>query len=260
MGKKRESVSSEIIEAAENKRSLVSRLPLTLQSAMSTYFEENASIGFGDLRAEITLEALQRTETKDSWTIQGKRLGRCDVMELIISMIAQGYSVPSILGVHGMPTGRTYIAWQTDYRPFAESIELAEKMKAEILAFQALEIADLPDPDGSQTLKHKLASDLRMRLSEIYNPKKFGKRQIIDVNRNDDVDPSAMWQRFISVLQTYKSMIYEKTGIRVIIPGQEQETLAVADAEVVDEALEEAGMEGTATPYTDYNDMIVTEE
>ena len=51
----------------------VGKLPLTLQAAMGNYFECNPCLGQGDLRAPITLEALQRTETADHWIIERKR-------------------------------------------------------------------------------------------------------------------------------------------------------------------------------------------
>jgi hypothetical protein len=228
---------------------------------METYFLENPSVGEGDLRAEITLEALKRTEMQDHWTIAGKKLGRADIMELLLDLTARGYSVPAILQQNGMPKPRTYMGWITDYKVFADSMEIAERMRAIILAEQALEIVDLPDPDGSQTFKHKIQSDLRIRLAEIFNPHKFGKKQMIDITRHDDMDPSEMWSRFVSVLSVYRQMIFDKTGIKITFPGQpEEELLLATEAEVVEDEMESLGMEGTTTPTTPYDDMLVMDE
>ena len=141
-----------------------------------------------------------------------------------------------------------------------QMMEVAEQMRAIILAEQALDIVDLPDPDGSQTFKHKIQSDLRIRLAEIFNPKKYGKKQIVDVTHHDDVNPAEMWSRFISVLQVYRQMIFDKTGIKIIIPGQPEEISATVEAEVVDDELEALGMEGEIRPETVYDDMLTFDE
>ena len=71
------------------------KMSLVLKERMEAFLEENACLGEGDLRAEITLEALQRTETRNHWLIEGKRLYRADVMQMILDMVASGYSLPS---------------------------------------------------------------------------------------------------------------------------------------------------------------------
>ena len=60
----------------------IGKLPLTIRESMSRWFEENASLGLGDLRANITLEMLQRTETADTLDGGAQDLGRADLMEL----------------------------------------------------------------------------------------------------------------------------------------------------------------------------------
>jgi hypothetical protein len=263
MGKRRDS-DIPVDPAIEDARVMASRVPLTLVDAMEMFFTENPSLGVGDLRADITLEALQRTEHQDHWTICGRKLDRASVMETILDLTARGYSIPAILQQPGMPKPRTYMAWCNDYKVFADMMAVAEQMRAIILAEQALNIVDLPDPDGSQTFKHKIQSDLRVRLAEIFNPKKYGKKQVIDINRHDDANPAEMWSRFISVLSVYKQMIFDKTGIKVIMPGESEDMVATADAEVVpeEEEMEALGMEGATDPTTptNYDDMLTFDD
>lgn len=230
-------------------RGPVGKLPLTLQTAMETWFSENSSVGLGDLRAQVTLEALQRTETADHWVINRKRLSRADIMELSLDMVASGYSIPALLQITGMPKARTFMTWLNDYKPFADLMETAEKMRAIILSEQALEIVD-GTTNPKLAFRDKTRADLRMRMAEIFHSKKFGKKQIVDVTHHlDDLSSPEVWSRFRSILISHQAMIEENTGIKIEVPCQ--------DAEIVQEAtplapeyqtIETLGMEGLAGP------------
>jgi hypothetical protein len=193
-------------------------MPLPMMEAMETYFSNNPCLGDGDLRAEVSLEMLNRAETTDTWTVCGRKLGRADVMEILLDQVAAGYSIPSLLRLPGMPRPRTYLNWISDYKAFSDMMEVAEKMAAMIHVDDALEIADSVDPDGKQALRDRQRSDLRMRLAEIYNPKKYGKKQMVDVTHHADIDPDEQWSRFQSILTTHAQMIEAKTGIKILFP------------------------------------------
>jgi len=228
----------------------VGQMPLTIQEAMSGYFQNNACLGEGDLRVPVTLEALQRNESQDVWTIGNRKLGRANVMELSLDMVSSGYSITSLFGITGFPKPRTFMQWMTDYKPFADLMEQAEKMRAIILAEQALDIVD--SSDAKTAFKNKIRADVRMRLAEAFNPKKYGKKQQIDVTHNlDNLSSEETWSRFRSILVAHKDMIAERTGIKVEIPCE--------DAEIVETVVEETpevdpmtlGMQGTPVPVED---------
>jgi hypothetical protein len=231
---------------------VVGRMPLTLMDAMGHYFASNPCIGQGDLRAAITLEALQRTETQDYWIVNRKQLSRADVMELMLDMVASGYSIPALLAVPGMPKARTVMNWISDYKTFADLMETAEKMRAIILAEQALEIVDEPDPSGKQTFHQKTRADLRIRMAESMYAKKYGKKQTVDVTHHDDLTGPEVWSRLQSVLTVHQALIEEKTGIKILLPAQ---GVAVVDAEVEmpTDDIPTLGMQGDANPSDDWN-------
>ena len=225
----------------------VGKLPLTLQAAMGNYFECNPCLGQGDLRAPITLEALQRTETADHWIIERKRLSRADVMELCLDMVATGYSIPAILAIPGFPKHRTYMGWLLDYKPFADLMEVAEKMRAIILAEQALDIVDATT-DPKMAFRDKTRADLRMRMAEVFHSKKYGKKQLIDVTHHDDLSGDEVWSRFRSILITHASMIQEKTGIKIDVPCEDAEIVSEDPSAPPTPSIWEIGMEGMSNP------------
>ena len=209
----------------------IGNLPLTLQEAMGRYFEENASLGEGDLRASITLEALQRTETADHWVIYRKKRSRADVMELLLNLVASGFSIPAILQEPGMPHPRTYMGWLNDYKPFAELMEQAEKMRAIILAEQSLQIMDGCE-DPKMVFRDKTKAELRMRMAEVLHGKKFGKKQNVDVTHNFmDLSSPEVWSRFESVLISHAALIEANTRVKIIVPK-------IEEAEIVKEEVE----------------------
>lgn len=238
---------------AENpKGGVIGKLPLTLQEAMSNWFAENASLGNGDLRTPVTLEALQRTETADYWVVNRKKLGRAEVMEVMLDMVASGYSIPALLAITGMPKHRTVMSWLVDYKPFADSMEVAERMRAMVLAEQALEIVD-GSTDDKQAFRDKVRSDLRLKMAEIFNPKKYGKKQMIDVTHHlDDLSGSEVWSRFRSILISHQEMIQKNTGILIEVPVQDAEIVQDFDAvEFPEPDPMHIGMEGESNPAPD---------
>ena len=232
-------------------------LPLALEDAMGNWFSENASLGSGDLRGPITLEVLSRSEHADSWTICNRKVGRSEVMEMIIDLVATGYSIPLILEQTGMPKPRTIMNWIRDYKPFAEMLEVAEQMYAMIQVHQAKEIVD-GSTDEKQAFRDKVRADIRLRLAEIHNPKKYGRKQLVDVtHHNDNLSEDELVTRLRSVLVSHKSILEEKLGIQIIIPCQDAEIVSVesADEKVVDPMM--IGMQGSDdTPEeTDFDDL-----
>jgi hypothetical protein len=239
----------------------VGKLSLTLQDAMGNWFMENPCMGRGDVRAEVTIEALQRTETADYWVINRKRLYRADVMELMLDLTCSGFSIPAILAMPGMPKNRTYITWINEYKVFADLMDASEQMRALILSEQALEIMDdTNDPTGKQAFRDKTRAELRMRMAEVLHTKRYGKKQMVDVtHHNDDLSSPEVWSRFRSVLVTHAEMIESATGIKILVPSEVQDAQIVRpDEEGFFEApdVQTLGMEGHAPSESDWEDNL----
>jgi len=232
------------------------RLPVTLQEAMGNWFGENSSLGQGDLRTPVTFEALQRTEQADYWVVNRKRLGRAEIMEMMLDLVASGFSMPTILATHGMPKPRTVMTWLADYRPFADLMETSEKMRAIILSEQALEILD-GSQDDKQAFRDNARATLRMKMAEVMHSKKFGRKQQVDITHHlDDLMPEEVWTRFSSILQSHKDMIEAKTGIKIEVPFQEAEVVKIEAHEEPEADQMTLGMEGTPSPAQDFNDNL----
>lgn len=201
-------------------------LPITLRDAMQSFFELNPSVGTGDLRAAVTLEALQRQECVDSWTIQGKKLGRADVMELMIDMIANGFTIPKILKHPGMPRPRTVMNWMENYREFRLAVEAAEQWQAMLMVDEAVDALESSD-DPLQTGRDKAKADLKMKIAASLNPKKYGKKQQLDLGmEKDSRTPEEQWSVFAAILEAHRPLIEERTKFKLVVP--------VIDAEIVE--------------------------
>ena len=222
----------------------VGNLPITLRESMETYFRENPCLGQGDLRANITLENLQRTETADHWQVCGKRLSRADVMEMALHLVAEGYSIPALLKIPGMPRSRTFMGWVNDYKVFADLMARSEQIRAAILAEQAVEILDATT-DSKKAFINKNRADIRMRFAEVLHSKKYGKKQILDVQHHDDLSAPETWSRLTSFLTVHAKLIQENTGIQVIVPNFEEAVVVEPEAEVTEQ--ETLGMQGDLT-------------
>lgn len=235
----------------------VERITLNLQDRVASWLEENAPIGLGDLRLAVTLESLQRTETADYWIIERKRLGRADVMELILDMVASGYSLPAILSLNGFPKSRTVMGWMKDYKAFREMFDVAGEMYAFVKAHEAemiLEGTGDEKADGKAAYRDKARSDLRMRLAENFNSKRFSKRSIADVNIHDDLASEEVISRFRALLISHAETIEAKTGVKITIPTLDAEI--VQEAEVPEPDPMTLGMEGLENRPEDSNGPV----
>lgn len=234
------------------------KISLVLQERIAHFLDENACLGQGDLRAEVTLESLQRTETRDFWIIEGRRCTRAEIMEIILDSVSAGYSLPAILGMPGFPKGRTVMSWIKDYRPFREMLEIAGQFYGIVKANEAEEILDGSD-DPKQAFRDKARADLRMRMAEAFNPKVFSKKQMVDVTHHlDDLSSEQVADRFRSKLIANRKIIEEKLGIQIIVPSlDERPTL---EAHVVEEAIvvdpETAGFQGAEPVASDFEDGL----
>ena len=231
---------------------LVGMLPMTLRDSVSRYLEENACMGTGDLRQSVTIEALQRTEQQDYWIINRKRLSRSEVMELILDMVATGYSIPALLAIPGFPKSRTVMTWISEYKAFSELLEVAEKMRASILAEQAMEIVDATT-DPKMAFRDKTRADLRMRMAEVFHSRKYGKKAQVDVVHHDDLSSPEVWSRFSSILTVHAKLIEENTGIKITLPEQEAVVIDVEEMKIDEQ--EAIGMQGDHTDPDDWGDI-----
>jgi len=231
-------------------------LPISIQDAMETYLCNNACLGQGDLRANITLEMLQRTETADTWTINRRKMGRADVMEMLLDLVSSGFSIPEILTITGMPKARTYMTWLNSHKEFADLMTVADDMYARQQAWQAEQILAGND-DPKQAFRDNARANLKMRLAEVTNPKRFGKKNTLDINHHDDLSGTEVWSRMAAMLETNAKIIEEHCpNIKITVVGDFQDADVVEREEVAPDPLEALGMQGKGTEPSEWDDDL----
>jgi len=235
------------------------KIPPTIKDALTHYFEHNPPLGPGDGSAAVTLEMLQRKQNRKDWQVYGRSMSKAEVMEVLIDLVASGFPIPKILEeAPGFPTMVTILEWLKDYKAFRDMMEVADHACAMVLAHRAEQILESSN-DPKQVFRDKAKSDLKMRLAEAIFPKRFGKKQQIDVTHTlDELSSPEIWSRFRSVLISHASMIEQETGIKMIIPD-------AIDAEIVhtEELAPVAplnprtlGMQGDADPESNWDEDL----
>jgi hypothetical protein len=119
--------------------------------------------------------------------------------DLICERIADGASLRSICAADGMPNKATVFRWLAAHKGFADQYGRAREEQAETLADEIVQIADdgsndtYLDRTGKERVntdvisRSKLRVDARKWVASKLKPKKYGDRQVIDVNTNSDL-------------------------------------------------------------------------
>ena len=232
-------------EDLDPRRSL---LPFTLQESMEAWFSETAPLGDGDIRTPVTLEALQRAEVKDTWVVCRRKRTREELMQMIVDLVASGHSLPSLWKQEGMPKPITIARWTKEYRPFSEALEAAEKLRGIFLAESALEILD-GSTDKDQAYRDNARANLRMRMAESLNSKKYSKRVIATTDEDVVLAEKDLVSQFRALLLSHQKSFEEKMGIEVKVLTMDAEVVAqVAEDDDYDIDPLTLGMGGSIDP------------
>jgi hypothetical protein len=113
----------------------------------------------------------------------------------IIDLLSEGTPLREICRMEGMPNWSTVYRWQAQNPAFATRFAIAREMGEDALAHECLEIADdkskdmvedpttgVPRLNTEHVQRSKLRIDTRLKLLAKWNPKKYGDRQIIDMD------------------------------------------------------------------------------
>lgn len=219
----------------------VSSAPLTIQDGLSMWFANNAPTGKGDLRTTITLQMLSARENQNEWTIQGHRMDRDAIMNLIIDLVCEGHSFTKLFKVPGFPRARTISNWLEDYPAFERALSQAQKLGSIVWVEEAKDIADGATPKTA--FAAKLKSDIRLRLAESYHPKKFGRKVQVEDERDLGRNQEEAQDRMKQILQVHKAKLETIFGIQIILP-QNGPVEIVKKSEVIEAAEVKQAVEG----------------
>lgn len=100
-----------------------------------------------------------------------------EIADEICSRLSQGESLRQILKDDHMPGHTTVYKWLRENRAFADNHARARADQADTLADEIIEIAD----NATDYNKARLRVDARKWVAAKLKPKKYGDRQIIDV-------------------------------------------------------------------------------
>lgn len=218
------------------------KIPVALTASLNRYLEETPCQGPGDLGLATTLEAMARAQEKSFWTVMGRKLSRMQVMELLVDMVAEGHAMLHLLALSGMPKARTIGIWLAEVKGFRDAMDMAERMRAMMLADEALEIMD--GTTIKRAFADKARAELRLKLAGSLDPRKYGKRVLVDDPTHGTDNESEVWSRFRSILVVHADMIQKNTGIRIEVPVQDAEIVSEKKDEPRELEPEEIGMQG----------------
>ncbi len=122
-----------------------------------------------------------------------------ELADIICERIADGASLRSICAADDMPNKSTVFRWLAAHKGFADQYTRAREEQAETLADEIVQIADDGSNDtyldrlGKERVntdvisRSKLRVDARKWVASKLKPKKYGDKQVIDLNTNSDL-------------------------------------------------------------------------
>lgn len=205
---------------------------MNLEDRIGMFFEENACAGPGDVRGLMTADALLAIEDRDVWTIANRRMDKSAVMALVVELLYE-YPLTAILRMTGMPKPKTVSSWLDRFPSFRQAFESGERFRGLLRAEEAMEIADTATEKTAKS--KKLQVDVRLRLAEAYDPKRFAKRTIAeDPNDLSRLTDREVEDKFMALLQNNKEALEKKLGVKVLLNDKGEFVGAVESASIID--------------------------
>jgi transposase-like protein len=110
--------------------------------------------------------------------VEGRQKGRVvypynvDTANAIIESVCEGMTMRQISKMTGMPPVSTMYYWVSKYKEFKHDLEIARKVRGEMLADEALDIAR--DTNAMKSRADKLKIDTLKWAAKVNNPEQFG--------------------------------------------------------------------------------------
>lgn len=193
----------------------------------------------GDLRANSALELLAKKNEERVYTIDGKTYTRNQCMEYIVANMTDArfpMSKVEICRVKGAPTLREVAAWERAYPTFKDELRDAERIRAELLAWQSVEVTMAEDDPKAGTLIKAKAEALRWMASKL-DTQKFADRKI---EQHEDALGTASTQELIDIL---KNAVMSNRELLKELTHEERQQLretGFMDADIVESTPEDA--------------------
>ena len=205
---------------------------MNISDRVNVWFDELTCQGIGDVRGLVTADALLANEDRNEWTIGHRKLDRSAVMVLIVELLFE-YPLTEILRMTGMPRPRTLASWLERYPSFAQAFESGERMRGLLKAEEAQEIADTATEKNVKS--KKLQVDVRLRLAEAYDPKRFARRATDEDPRDlSKLTDREVEDKFKAFLESNKQALEDRLGVRFLMDEKGNPIGAIERASVIE--------------------------
>lgn len=105
--------------------------------------------------------------------------------QVVLGLIAQGMTLSMIAEIPGMPSVYDVKKWSRKSTEFRDAMKIAEEARAEILADNALQVADQSTWQTSKADVLKI--DTALRLAGAYDPDKFGNKSKVTSEHHESM-------------------------------------------------------------------------
>lgn len=128
---------------------------------------------FTKLRKKMDSKRAKADEV--AWHIDGKGFDRYDMMNLLVHLVSEGYSLVELCEDGDFPSLMEVRSWMPNHPSFERDLLEAEKIRGEILGEEALRIAVTPDDRNPQSnkLRYEALSKAAARLNSRYQDKQI---------------------------------------------------------------------------------------
>lgn len=165
-----------LIELIDPKSGAVVKVQKTKESLVEDSFVE-AEVDGHKLLVERGID-LDRFANRVSRWLYSNVMGQV----IAQTMVEKNLSLKKVCEENGMPPYSVVCRWRRQHQEFRQMLEDARRDRAELLAEEALELADDADEDADAISKARLRVDVRKWAAEKADPDKFGAKKAVDGN------------------------------------------------------------------------------
>jgi hypothetical protein len=169
-------------------------------------YEIRLAAQFGDAASKKRLASYNRqrrermleANNKD-WMVDGRAYNRYNIMDVIVTRVAAGESLPHVCDHNGMPSILTVYSWFKNHPNFEKAMVDAEAVRAHILGEKALEIA--MDTDRENVAADKLKVETLSKFAARGNARFQDKQTIQTVDEYSTMTEQQIKDRIQALLR-----------------------------------------------------------
>lgn len=190
---------------------------LQLDAAAASVRSFIASYGCENFGADLTKVDVFEAAMKDArreWCVDGRIMNKNQIQVMLVHLVSEGEDLPSLCRVEGMPRLITVTGWLEENPEFQSWMARAERAAAMLFMAEAMQIADGATPKTSFVAK--LRMDMRTKVAELYDAKKWSKKQLVEFSTSEQVDASMLQAQLVAMMLSNAKRYREDMGVLVL--------------------------------------------